>query len=613
MNNTTLLFPVLIPAVAAICVLLLPKADRIVKEIFALIATAGNLVLAILLFGHEASFTAAWGGFGMDFSMRLYHFSAFILLAAAGFAFLIALYSSVAMKGKPSLRQFYAFMLLTLAFVDGAVLANNLVLMLFFWEGLLVMLFAMIMTGGKKASPTAVKALVLNGVADLCLMLGIGMYGVAAGTLAMDGGAIPIKGALTVASFVLMMIGAIAKAGSMPFHSWIPDAAVDAPTPFMAFLPAALEKLLGIYLLARITLDLFQFTAGGTLSLVMMTIGVVTILLAVMMALIQKDYKRLLSYHAISQVGYMILGIGTALPIGIVGGLFHMINHAMYKSGLFLTAGSVEKQTGTTDLHKLGGLGRKMPVTFACFLITAAAISGVPPFNGFYSKELIFDGAWTSGWIFFACAELGAVLTAASFLKLGHAAYFGKDGEATKGVREAPWPMLVPMLVLAALCTLFGVWNALPLNGLIQPILGTRLGGDSFASILPLNWPIAITSIAMLLIAILNHAWGVKRTGKGLGAADHIHYAPGLKQVYAAAEKRWFDPYDLGMAVIRSFSKVLFWIDRGIDWFVSKFTVMVVKAGSWLVRKPHNGTHWMYVLWALAGVVLVGVIFLSVF
>ena len=129
------------------------------------------------------------------------------------------------------------------------------------------------------------------------------------------------------------------------------------------------------------------------MSIVMMTIGAVTILLAVMMALIQKDYKRLLSYHAISQVGYMILGIGTALPVGIVGGLFHMINNAMFKSGLFLTGGAVEKQTGTTDLHNLGGLGRKMPVTFACFLMLALSISGVPPFNGFFSKELIFDGA----------------------------------------------------------------------------------------------------------------------------------------------------------------------------------------------------------------------------
>ena len=154
-----------------------------------------------------------------------------------------------------------------------------------------------------------------------------------------------------------------------------------------------------------------------------MIVGRRDILLAVMMALVQKDYKRLLSYHAISQVGYMILGIGTALPVGIVGGLFHMINNALYKSCLFLTGGSVEKQAGTTDLAKLGGLARKMPVTFVCFLVAALSISGCPPFNGFFSKELVYDAALERHIVFYLAALLGTFLTAASFLKLGHAAY----------------------------------------------------------------------------------------------------------------------------------------------------------------------------------------------
>ena len=128
-----------------------------------------------------------------------------------------------------------------------------------------------------------------------------------------------------------------------------------------------------------------------------MIVGAVTILFAVMMALVQKDYKRLLSYHAISQVGYMILGIGTAVPAGIIGGLFHMMNHAMYKSACSSPAGSVEKQAGTTDLSKLGGLVRRMPVTSICFIVAAASISGVPPFNGFFSKELVYDGALERG------------------------------------------------------------------------------------------------------------------------------------------------------------------------------------------------------------------------
>ena len=183
----------------------------------------------------------------------------------------------------------------------------------------------------------------ITGVADLCMMAGVALVGHAAGSLTLSRiPPIALSGAVPVAAFLLLMIGATAKAGAMPFHSWIPDAAIDAPAPFMAFVPAALEKLLGIYFLGRLVLELFALRPSSWLSPLLMVIGCATIVLAVLMALIQTDYKRLLSYHAISQVGYMILGIGTAVPVGIVGGLFHMVNHAMYKSCLFLTGGAVE-------------------------------------------------------------------------------------------------------------------------------------------------------------------------------------------------------------------------------------------------------------------------------
>ena len=609
MSGWTLLLPVGIPALAAVIILLTPKRARFIKEALTLLATAAGLVVAIALFGREIVLKFSWAGFGMDFDFRLYHFSAFIVLAVAAFSFLIALYSTVFMKGKESLRQFYGFMLLTTAFVSGAVLSNNLVLMLFFWEGLLAMLFAMIMTGGAKASPTAVKALVLNGTADLCLMLGIGITAWQSGTLTMDKINLPLN-FWGGAAFALMMVGAIAKAGSMPFHSWIPDAAVDAPLPFMAFLPAALEKLLGIYLLARLSLDLFQLMPGSAMSVVMMIIGAATLLFAVMMALVQKDYKKLLSYHAISQVGYMILGIGTALPIGIVGGLFHMINHAMYKSCLFLTAGAVEKQTGTTDLHKLGGLGRKMPITFACFLVAAAAISGVPPFNGFFSKELVFDAALESGVVFYIAAALGAFLTAASFLKLGHAAFFGKSTEVTRKAKEAPWLMLLPMIAIALGCVVFGVYNPLPLKGLIEPILGARL--EHTLSGLPHNWLLVSISVIVLLLAVANHLYGVKKTGKALGSVDHIHYAPGLKTVYGWAEARLLDPYEIGMKAVNALSLIFLRVDRAIDWVVSGLTVSIAELVSLGIRRAHTGQHWLYVLWVMAGAAAVALIFAGV-
>ncbi|MDD5594233.1 MAG: proton-conducting transporter membrane subunit, partial [Candidatus Margulisbacteria bacterium] len=528
---------------------------------------------------------------------------AFILLAIAAFGALIALYSAVFMSDRPFAKQFFSYLLLTIAFSNGAVLADNLILFLFFWEGLLLTLFGMIIIGRKEAFKTAIKAFVIVGITDLCLMFGLILTGWLAGTFTMSEINLPLGGLASLA-FVFMMIGAVAKAGSMPFHTWIPDAALDAPLPFMALVPAAIEKLLGIYFLARISLDLFKLEPGSWISMMMMILGALTILLAVMMALVQKDYKKLLSYHAISQVGYMILGIGTAVPVGIVGGIFHMINHAMYKSCLFLTGGSVEKQTGTTDLSKLGGLFSKMPITMICFAVAAASISGVPPFNGFFSKELIYDGALERGWIFYLAAVLGSVLTAASFLKLGHAAYFDKETEATRSAKEASWPMLLPMIVIAGFCILFGVYNPLPLNHLIQPILGARLEGHGYAG-LPGNWWLVLGTVIALTIAVLNHLYGVKRTGKGIGASDHIHYAPGLSTVYDLADKKYFDPYDVGMKLAGGLSLILFWIDRFIDWLYETVIVGITMVFSAIVRWFHSGNISNYVVWSLVGAAVV--------
>lgn len=603
MTQNMLLVPIFLPLLAALFTLLCVKKSCYVQEIVALLATLGNLIVACLLFNQKLSFTHAWGGFGFDFSLRLYHFSAFIILAAAGFGFLITLYSLAFMNGKKRLNLYYTYLLLNLSFTNGAVLADNLVIMLFFWEGLLLAMFGFIALGGMSSMKTAIKAFVIVGVTDLCLMLGIAMTGYLAKTMTISQIHLSFD-VLGSVAFILLMIGAISKAGSMPFHSWIPDAAVDAPLPFMAFIPAALEKLLGIYFLARISLDLFKLQHGTWVSVMLMSIGAITILLAVMMALVQKDYKRLLSFHAISQVGYMILGIGTAVPAGIIGGIFHMINHAMYKCCLFLTGGAVEKQTGTTSLSEIGGLHKHMPITFICFVVAAASISGVPPFNGFFSKELVYDGALESGWIFYAAALLGSVLTAASFLKLGHAAYFGKEGERSKEVKEAPWSMLLPMLVIAGLCVLFGVYNALPLNNLIIPILGA----DAVAGHHIVGWPtsnlLVILTCVALLLAVLNHWFGVKKSGSGLGASDHIHYAPVLHTMYDKAEKRWFDPYEIGMKLVYAISKLCWWIDRFIDFLYNKVVVHITFAFTGVVRALHNGAHATYLLWCLIGVAL---------
>jgi formate hydrogenlyase subunit 3/multisubunit Na+/H+ antiporter MnhD subunit len=615
-NPSFLLVPIVLPVVLAVLTLILPRRQSGLAAGISVLGTLAQVVLGVMLFravaalgeGGATTFTLPWGGFGMDFMLRFDRFSAFILAAAAGFSFLVALYAAASMREHPRAGLFHAGLLLTAGFTTGAVLADNLVVMLFFWEGMLCTLFGMIVLGRPGAWRTAVKAFVLTGVADLCLMFGIGLVAHLAGTLQMSAIHLELSG-LSSLAFIFLMIGATAKAGALPFHTWIPDAAVDAPLPFMAFLPAALEKLLGIYFLGRISLYLFNLTTTGWVSHVLMILGAATILVAVMMALIQKDYKRLLSYHAISQVGYMILGIGTAVPAGIVGGLFHMINHAMYKCCLFLTGGAVERQTGTTDLTRLGGIGRAMPLTFGSFIVAACAISGVPPFNGFFSKELVYDGALERGWYYYAAALLGSFLTAASFLKLGHSAFLGPRGDAVpenaeKPVRDPPWAMLVPMLVLVLGCILFGVYNALPLRSFIQPILGAKLEGHDFVG-WPHSWLLVVATVVVLGLALANHWFGVKRTGRGVGAADHIHHAPGLAPIYDMAEKRAFDPYDLGLAGVRIFALVSFKVDRAIDWVYDVASVRTVQGISREVRRAHTGSYASYVLMALAGLLLV--------
>ncbi len=601
-----LLLPIIIPLLSGMALFAIPKRVRAIRESVTILASLATLLISAAVFKNNLQYNLAWLGFGLDFSLRLYHFSAFILTSICAFGFLIAVYSVPFIRGKEYLNKFYAYLLISVAFMNGAVLADNLLIMLFFWEGLLLTLFAMIYIGSAASFKTATKAFIIVGITDLCLMFGIVLTGHLAGTLAISRINLPIN-TLSSVAFVLLMIGAISKSGAMPFHSWIPDAAIDAPLPFMALIPGAFEKLLGIYFLTRICLDMFQLTPHSWVSTMLMIIGSLTIVLAVMMALIQKNYKKLLSYHAISQVGYMILGIGTAVPVGIVGGLFHMINNALYKSCLFLTGGAVEKQAGTADLEKLGGIGAKMPITFGCFIITALAISGVPPFNGFFSKELVYDGALERHWIFYLAAVVGSFFTAASFLKLGHAAFLGKLKEEHKNVKEASAVMLIPMIVIAAICIIFGVYNYLPINKLIQPVLGDKLQGHNFSG-MPANTTLVIITIFVLVVALLNHLYGVRTKGSGLKAVDHIHYAPVLSTIYAKAEKRFFDPYDIGLKIVNVITNITWWLDKAIDWIYNNFTVKLTYGLTNQIRKLHTGNYSIYLAWSLAGMVLITII-----
>ena len=619
---TVLLWVILLPILYGIGVFLIPRKVRYVRELIAIIGSGVSLAIAIWLLTSvkEANFATSWFSWGqldVNFDLRLYAFSRFILVAAAGFAFLVSLYCWKPLAGHPRANEFYAYLLVTLGATNGAVLANNFVLMLVFWETLLIITYLFITLGKNGAYRTATKSLILIGISDFLMILGIGLLWYLNRTMTMTQVLPQTTTGLAGVAFVLMMIGASAKAGAMPFHTWIPDAAIDAPLPFMAFLPAALEKLLGIYLLGRIGLDFFRL--DHSMQVVTMTLGAATIIFPVFAALVQKDYKKLLSFHAISQVGYMVLGIGTNVAIGVAGGIWHMLNHSMYKSTLFLTGGSVEAQAGTTDLRKLGGLRRAMPITALCAFVAAASISGIPPFNGYFSKEFIYHGAKETGmWIFVIAAMLGSTLTLLSFLKLTLSTYLGKAADQSAPrplapdprtpVHEAPWTMTVPMLIIAAGCVLFGVYNQLPIRLFIQPLISAT--GVPFEQSIELThhaWqvtPVTILAMCFLLLAVAVFVIGIRRTKRAVTAVDFIHDAPVMNRLYDWSEKRYFDIYEQGVRFLRWLSGIVFrYVERSADWLVEGVARLGVLVGE-QVRKAHTGLLAMYLSWLIAGLLL---------
>lgn len=246
------------------------------------------------------------------------------------------------------------------------------------------------------------------------------------------------------------------KSALVPFHAWLPDAHPAAPAPVSAMLSGVLIKALGVYALVRI----FYSVIGGSpgILFVLMFLGAVSMVLGVFLAIGQWDMKRLLAYHSISQIGYIFLGIGLGTPLGILGGLFHLFNHSVFKSLLFLNSGAVEYAVGTRDLREMGGLKERMPVTAGTSLVASMSIAGIPPFNGFWSKLIIILAAVQAGHpIYAAFAVIASILTLASFAKVQKYAFFGKLNKKFKDVKEVPGFMCGSMILLAAICIVSGI------------------------------------------------------------------------------------------------------------------------------------------------------------
>ncbi len=485
MESSILIAPIVVCMAAGLLCYLLNRWFRVFSGLIALSAAVVSLLRAISIYLAEPmsylyeGYRLKLGGLTLEASLRSSPLSGLLMLGVAFFGVIIVLYSLHKMRRTEEPGKYYAFTLWALAGAFAAVLSDNWLFFLFGWETVTLMLFLLVNLGGPEANKVSAKTFVLLGLADAAILLAIVMLMAMGNPMdsmsALGENPVETETGLTTLAYVLLLVGALAKAGAMPIHTWVPSAAEHAPLPVMAFLPASLDKLLGIYLLARISLEMFVLS--GPLKMVLLLIGALTILCAVFMAMVQHNLRKLLAYHAVSQVGYMVMGIGTGVPVGILGGLFHMINNAIYKCCLFLGAGSVEDRTGQTDLDHLGGLARVMPVTFVTMLVAALSISGIPPLNGFVSKWMVYQGALASGTqiapLLLAAAVFGSALTLASFVKILHSMFFGVQPEGMKVTRGGISTALmgIPMLALAALCVLFGVWASLPAVKMLGPAM----------------------------------------------------------------------------------------------------------------------------------------------
>ncbi len=596
---------IVVPAVAGLIALVLPKRIRYVAEILAVAASGWALYAAVEIFrGGSSSYGLPWLGedeLSITFSLVSDPLRSFVLMFAAMFGLLISLYSAEFMSERPGRNRYYGLVLWTVASSAGAILSNNLILFLIFWEFTTLMLFLLTNLGNGDSPRAAAKSFGVLGFSDAALLLGIILFWAESGTLGMGGSPLYVSGGYRTLIFILFLIGALAKAGAMPLHSWIPSMAEPAPTPVMAFLPAAFDKLLGIYFLVVVSLRLFK--VGPPMQVVMMVIGAATIVLAVMMALVQHNLKRLLSFHAISQVGYMVLGVGTGNPIGIMGGVFHMLNNSIYKSALFLGAGAVERRTGTSELERLGGLARSMPITFTACLIAALSISGVPPFNGFVSKWMIYQGLIGGKWSLFllAAAMFGSALTLASFIKVIYSVFLGRKPESIGEVREIGPAMQLPMIILALLCIVFGIFAQIPLRYLIGPAFQAEIPGVPEA--LDFGTAFWSPSLATLLILI------------GLGIGLIIYYTGKVKvrrtaRVFAGGEMATSDvmrvPGTEFYDTVR-FMGILSYFYGEAEKGLYDLYVLSDRGGSKVIgalRRLHNGVLSNYLSWCVVGIIV---------
>jgi proton-translocating NADH-quinone oxidoreductase chain M len=458
----------------ALLTYMLGKVSRKLRDLFAVAVSLVLIALIAYLYGKLGQEASYGRFFDLDLVLRIDTLSWLFAITITSLGALSIIFSLSYMRDRERTDFYYLMMLVVNTAMLGIALSGDLVSFYIFWEIMSWSTFLLVSYNRGRALAAGMKYITMSIIGSLSFLVGILSLYVGFGTLTIS----EIASGITSASsgyilFVLTTLGIAfgIKNAILPFHTWLPDAHSEAPSPFSAILSGMLIKMgtYGFFLIFYVIVGIRIFLSMGSAFVgfrsVLCVLGAVTIIVPTFIAIRQDDAKRLLAWSTVGQAGYIILGVAFGTNLALVGAIFHFFNHALFKALLFLAVGAVEFRTGTRDLNSLGGLASKMPVVFSGVLVGICALIGVPLTNGFVSKWLIYKTLILEGSPFLAFFALvgtwGAILYS---YKLIHNVFLGQLPEKYKKVERAPFSMRLPIVVLSAAILLFGVLPGIPLK-----------------------------------------------------------------------------------------------------------------------------------------------------
>jgi multicomponent Na+:H+ antiporter subunit D len=469
---------IIIPLVTAFLLPIFGRKGKAGATILANLATISLLVLAVVSIGRTGVYEVGKWSIPLGINLVLDGLSSLMLLTVSVISAASMLFSVRYMEQYTAKSKYLSLFMLMVAGMNGVVLSGDIFNLFVFLEIASIASYALVGFGCEHEELEAsFKYMVLGSIASIFILFGIALvYGnTGALNMAYISKAIQASGLNAGLGFALCLfiVGFGLKAALVPFHAWLPDAHPSAPAPISAMLSGVLIKTLGVYALSRVVFNVFGISIS--VGWLLIVLGILSMVAGAFLAIGQWDLKRLMAYSSISQVGYVVLGIGLGgliiagggnlawASLAILGGLFHLVNHAVYKSLLFLTSGSVEMSTGTRRMEQMGGLAEKMPVTRAACTIASASIVGIPPFSGFWSKLILVIAAiqahfyWVAAIIVFV-----SLCTLIMYLKVQRYVFLGELPENLQQTKENKNSMLVAMVFLACLCVLMGLLVIVP-------------------------------------------------------------------------------------------------------------------------------------------------------